>query len=757
MEVIMIIRKATVLGAGNMGTQIAALLVNAGVSVQLLDVMGDPQEPDKLSKEAYKKIIHPKKGLLYDLQRATAITCGNFTDDLKGYSDADIFIEAVAEELPIKQKLWRKVAKIAKKTAILATNTSGIPIDLIAKGLPLEAQQRFLGLHFFNPPQYMKLIEIIPQNNTSSEVIHHVEKFSIETLGKGVVHANDVSGFVANRIGMYTFIDIMKRSEQEGLSINEVDALTGKIIGRPKIGTYHLADLVGLDISYRVAKGMMNDTNEQGYFSLPERLVELIKKGNLGNKTKQGFYKKEGKTILMYDERTSDYVPCPPINIPFLSTLSQDLTTNLQLIFDAKDVIGQFVWKTIANILYYSAINVPKAANDFKEIDRAMIWGYNWKMGPFQIWDAIGFEKVKIRLEKSHGELPEWIKQRQNSFYGDSSSTSHAKCVEQYTKQSLWNHPQVSELTEVEKNLLLFVIRTPNNSLTTELSRDLSQAVATLENQDYRGMVITASGDNFGVGANLIEISELITKKSSNDKLSTNIDFLHQAVKDIKYANKPIVTAVRGRALGGSAELLLYSPFVVAAAESYIGLVEAGVGLIPSGGGLAELAERVYMKTLSRGDKIKALQNVLRMVSFAKVSRNASEAKEMGFLRETDKIIQNEELIVDAALKKADLEASYNFIPNVSKSYCVAGSNFYALAQAELETYRNGGFATSYDCVIGEKIAYVLSGGNVPMETEVDQQYLMSLEKEGFTSLSKQKSTLERVDYMLKHKKTLRN
>lgn len=753
----MTIKKATILGAGIMGSQIAALLVNAGLQVKILDIVIDETDPNKLSKAAYDRITNPKKSQLYMNELAANLSYGNFQDDLSESSDSDIFIEAVSEKLEIKHNLWEKVAKVAKAGAILTTNTSGIPIGEIAEVLEGENKSHFLGFHFFNPPRHMKLVEIIPHENTDPKVVELLTDFTIQTLGKGVVVANDVSGFVGNRIGVYTMVDAMNRAEEQGLSINEVDAITGQIIGRPKTATYRLGDFVGIDIAFHVAQGMKQNIEEEKYFHTPKMLQQLMDKGNLGNKSKQGFYKKDGKTIYMYDVVTEDYIEQKPVDFAIMEKLGRNLTKNLQVIFDAEDEIGKFIWDTLANVMYYSAINVPKATQDHKNIDRAMVWGYNWKLGPFQLWDAIGFEKVKERLRETHGELPEWIENRDTNFYGENDSISQVKGLEAYVSKPVWDHKGVSDLYEAENDLLVYVLRTPNNSITGELSKDILQAVKVLEEGPYRGMIVYAEGSNFSVGANLVQISQTIKDKTAEEFLPEMIGDLHNSVLALKHSTKPIVTAARGRALGGGAELLLYSPFVVAAAESYIGLVEMGVGVLPSGGGLAELAERVYLKGQERGEEIKQLGKVFRNVAFAKVSGHAYEAREMGLLKETDVIIQNEELILEAALKKADLEASYNYLPAAPKQFAVEGTNYRAIAQAELDTLVSGNFASDYDRVIGTEIATVLSGGKVPLGTLADQRYLMNLEKESFIKLCRNEKTLDRMVHMLDKKKPLRN
>lgn len=426
----MSINKVTVLGAGNMGSQIAALFVNAGLKVQLLDIVIDEGDPNKLSKGAYDRITHPKKGMLYDPQFASNLTYGNFNEDLVEANDSDLFVEAVSEVLEIKHDLFAKVSKIAKDTAILTSNTSGIPIKDVASVLPAEQQARFLGLHFFNPPRLMKLVEIIPHTGTIPEIIEQLSTFTKNVLGKGVVETNDVSGFVANRIGVYALMDVMDRAEKMGLSVSDVDALTGPVIGRPKTATYRLMDLVGVDIAHHVAQGMKADPAEADIYIVAPSADTLVEKGFLGNKTKQGYYKRYGKDMYEFDFATEEYVPAKKPALPFLEKLGRNLNANLKTIFESQeDEIGKFVWDSLANVIYYSAINVPKATGDYKNIDRAMVWGYNWKLGPFQLWDAIGFDAVKARLKETFGSLPQWIEERTTPFYEANETIIYRFCT----------------------------------------------------------------------------------------------------------------------------------------------------------------------------------------------------------------------------------------------------------------------------------------------------------------------------------------
>lgn len=751
----MIIRKATVLGAGVMGSQIAALLVNAGLKVELLDVVIDEEDPNKLSKAGYDRITNPRKTMLYDNNLKDNLSYGNYQENLKDASDSDLFIEAVKEDVEIKHEIWGQVAKVAKEDAILATNTSGIPINVIAKVFSDEDKERFVGLHFFNPPRYMKLVEVIPNAATSSEVIEQITEFTQNTLGKGVVHAKDVPAFVANRTGTHAMADIMYRGEKEGYSIAEIDALTGKAIGRP-MGTYALADLVGLDVAMFVVGGLMRDPEEQPFFNQSELIGKLYEKGVLGNKTKQGFYKKEGRKRLVINPETMEYTDVEKPELEILGKFGRDLEENMDIIFNAEDKEGKLLWETLSSTFYYAAHNVPKATDNYKDIDRAMVWGFNWKKGPFQLWDLMGYERVKERLVEEYGELPDWVADRDEPFYQEDEILEQIKPIEEFVSEDIWDRED-SKLSATINNQLLFKFKTPNNTITDGLSKDIIKAVDELEEKSYTSMVIYSPGANFSLGANLYMMKMAIEQEQVDNLVGQTISELHEAVNRIRYSSKPIVTATQGRALGGGAEILLASPHVVAAAESYIGLVEVGVGLVPSGGGLAELAERVLTLPGQRANKINIMSEIVQQVATAKVAMSAYEAQRYMYLRDTDTIIANGDKRVEVALEKADFLARTNYIPKPKVTFEALGEDFKALVEGQLESMRLGHFISDYDMEVGLAVAEVLAGGLVPKKTYINQAWVQNLEKQHFLRLSKNQKTYERISHMLQKNKPLRN
>ncbi|MDO5359686.1 MAG: 3-hydroxyacyl-CoA dehydrogenase/enoyl-CoA hydratase family protein, partial [Jeotgalicoccus sp.] len=598
----MTIRKATVLGGGVMGSQIAALLVNAGLKVKILDIAIDEKDPNKISRKSYEMITDKKRPQLFDLNFAPNLTYGNFEEDLQGEDDADIYIEAVKEELDIKHSVWKQVKAVAKDNALFATNTSGIPIEYIAKVFNEEERQRFFGMHFFNPPRIMKLVEIIPLKETTEESVKAAQEFAEGKLGKGVVVANDVPGFVANRIGTQTMNDIMHRAEEQGISISDTDALTGRAIGRPSTGTYGLSDLVGIDIAVTVTKGMQQVPGEDKFFKSTKTAEKLVESGALGRKTKQGFYKKEKNKILVFNPESNEYVEQSKPQYPVLAKFSKDLTANMDVIFNADDEAGLFMWETMRNNFYYSALNVPKAASDYKDIDRALVWGFNWKKGPFQLWDMMGFERVKNRIKEELGELPEWIENRTEGFYEDGESIERVASVSELIESEIWNRED-SNLSVVNADQLLLKLQSGNNIISDDFAKDLIEAVDLLESEDFSSMVLYADGRNFSVGANLFMMKKAHEMKKVDELVGPAIDTLHESFNRMKYSLKPIVTAVQGKALGGGCELVLHSPFVVAASETYIGMVETGVGLLPSGGGLAEMSDRILSTNHKHDDK----------------------------------------------------------------------------------------------------------------------------------------------------------
>lgn len=752
----MTIRKATVLGAGTMGSQIAALLVNAGLKVKLLDIVIDDNEPNKISKKAYDIITNPKRPQLFDLSFASNLSYGNFNDDLTGEDDADIYIEAVKEEVEIKHQIWNKVKDVAKEDAVFATNTSGIPIESIANVFDDSDKARFFGMHFFNPPRIMKLVEVIPNSKTAQTVIQRVQYFAEDVLGKGVIVANDVPGFVANRVGTQTMNDIMYRAESQGLSITEVDALTGRSIGRPKMGTYGLSDLVGLDIALAVTQGMQRIPEEQPFFHDNQLAQKLAQNGALGNKTKQGYYKKVNKQRLVFDPEQNDYVEPQPPQFEILGQFSKDLAKNLEVIFNAQDDAGVFLWETLRNNFYYSAINVPKAATSFKDIDRALVWGFNWKQGPFQLWDSMGFERVKSRMKEELGQLPEWIEQRNEPFYAQGETIERITPVDDYINETLWNRTD-SNLSVAHKDQLLLKLQSKNNVITNGFLADLLEAIDTLEQSDYSSMVIYAGGANFSVGANLFQMKQAHEEGRVVEEVGVAVEQLHYVFARLKYAVKPIVTAVQGKALGGGCELVLHSPIVVAASESYIGLVETGVGLLPAGGGLAELSDRILRTNHKMDDKQKSITDILMQIGFAKVSTNAYEAVKYHYLRTTDTIILNTEKRVEVALNRARYESQTNYMPTPQARYIALGKDFKALAEGQLDAQRIGHFISDYDYEITLKVAEVLGGGDIPRNTYINQRYLQKLEKERFLELLQNKKTYDRITHILETGKPLRN
>ncbi|PCF76435.1 3-hydroxyacyl-CoA dehydrogenase/enoyl-CoA hydratase family protein [Staphylococcus delphini] len=753
----MTIRKVTVLGAGTMGAQLAAVLVNAGLKVKLLDIVIDDNDPNKISKAAYEKITHPKKPLLFDLALAPHLTYSNFQDDLAD-DDADLYLEAVKEDLEVKHQLWQQVAKTAKPEALFATNTSGIPIEAIAKVFSPEDKKRFFGLHFFNPPRIMKLVELIPNAETDPTIIDNVQTFTQEVLGKGVIVVNDVPGFVANRIGTQTMNDVMYRAEQQGFSITEVDALTGKIIGRPKTGTYALSDLVGLDIAVSVIHGLQQVPEEAPYFHDIQVVNTLYEAGALGRKTKQGFYKKDRKhkQRLVYDVEQQDYVPVIQPELPILASFNKDLAHNLDVIFNATDKAGQFLWETLRNNFYYAALNVPKATDDFRDIDRALVWGFNWKLGPFQLWDLMGFDRVKMRIEAELGVLPDWIQQLDEGFYSECDTIEYVTPIEHQLDKILWQRRD-SQLAIVNDKQLLLKLRSQNNVITDAFNDDLVEAIDLLENEPYSSMVIYADGPHFSVGANLYEMKKAHETGQVDELIAPAIDQLHASFNRLKYSEKPVVTAIQGRVLGGGCELVLHSPFVVASSETYIGLVEAGVGLLPSGGGLAEMSDRILQTSHMMNDKQASMTEVLMTIGLAKVSTNAFEARRYGFLRPTDTIIFNQERRVQIALQRAQFEADAHYMPTPKRQYIALGQDFLALAQGQPDAQRLGHYISDHDYNIALRIATVLSGGDLPRNTYINQRYIQKLEKVHFLELIKTEKTYERIAYMLKHGKPLRN
>lgn len=776
------IRKAAVIGSGVMGSAIAAHLANIGIPVLLLDRV--PQKDAKTKEErnalvlnALKKLPTIKPAPLTHTDSLSLISPGNIDDDMEKIKEADWIIEAVVENLQVKNEVFAKIDQYRRKGSIVSSNTSGISVEQMIKNRSEDFQAHFLGTHFFNPPRYLKLLEIIPTTKTNPNVLQFMKQFGENVLGKGVVVAKDTPNFIANRIGTYGLLITVREMLKAGLSIGEVDSITGTLIGRPKSATFRTLDLVGLDTFLHVAENVYSQVEgeEKEIFAVPEFMKEMQRKGLLGSKIGKGFYWKKGKDIYELNPATFDYEPQKKLRSPSLEMAKQIKGTKerIRTLLYSNDKVGLFLWNIFAPVLLLSAELLGEIADDLVSIDRALKWGFNWRIGPFEIWDAIGLEKSLKKMEEEGRIVPQWVKEMVangfTSFYQDDKHYHYGEY------KTIEKHPKVVDLTELRKkgrvikknsgarlldlgdDVLLLEFTSPNNTIGLDVIQMLNIAIDEVETK-YKGLVIGNQGKNFCVGANLA----MILMAAQDDDLF-EIDFVVRKFQEVlmrmKYCKKPVVVAPFQMTLGGGAEIALSASKIQASMETYIGLVETGVGVIPGGGGNKELYLKV-LRNMPQGidvDLQQVANKVFETIALAKVSTSAEEAKDYYFLDDRDAITANpDHLIYDA--KQAVLTL-YNsgYQPPKREPIPVVGETGYATLLLQAEMMRLSGYISDHDMKIAKELAYVIAGGNVPYGTKVDEQYLLNLEREAFLSLVMEAKTQQRMQYMLMNGKPLRN
>ncbi|MBM7648591.1 3-hydroxyacyl-CoA dehydrogenase [Bacillus ectoiniformans] len=790
------IQKAAVLGSGVMGSGIAAHLANIGIPSILLDIvpreltkeeeakgltLEDAAVRNRFSAGALQKLLKQKPAPLASKKNLGLITAGNLEDDLDQLSDVDWIIEVVVENLDVKKQVFEKVEKYRKPGSVVSSNTSGISIEAMAEGRSEDFRKHFLGTHFFNPPRYLKLLEIIPTKDTDQEVLEYMKAFGENTLGKGVVLAKDTPNFIANRIGTYGLLKTVQEMLKAGLSAGEVDSLTGPLIGRPKSATFRTLDVVGLDTFIHVANNLYEQVEgeEKDVFDIPEFMKKMRENGWLGAKSGQGFFKKEGKTILELNPETMEYGERKKLKAASVEMAKQQKGTSAKLkaLVYAEDQAGQFLWKIISPVLTYSAELSGEIADDIVAIDQAMKWGFGWSHGPFEIWDAIGVEKSVQKMEAEGMTVPAWVKDMvangktsfyqanesglafyQNGDYQDIQKNPKEMDLKKLKKQGkLIKQNSGASLIDIGDGVALLEFHSPNNAIGMDIVQMINFAVDEVE-KNYKGLVIGNQGKNFCVGANLAMI--LMEAQDDNIwEIEMVVKGFQQAMMKIKYSAKPVVAAPFAMTLGGGAEVCLPAAHIQASSETYMGLVEVGVGLIPGGGGNKEL----YIKHLNQMPNGMAydLQNVANKVfetiAMAKVSTSGEEARDNNFLNKADGISVNQDhLLYDA--KQAALHLYENgYTAPIRKKIPVVGETGYATLLLGAQTMMKSGFISEHDYTIAKKLAYVIAGGKLPFGTKVDEEYLLDLEREAFLSLVAEPKTQQRMQHMLVKGKPLRN
>lgn len=766
------IRRVAVLGAGTMGSRIAAHLANAQIPSVLLDVSA------AAARSGLEAALKGRPAAFFIPEAADLIETGSFDDDLAKVSGCDWIIEAVTENLAVKRALYERVIPHRATAAIVSTNTSGIPLAQISEGCPAEFREHFLGTHFFNPPRYLHLVEIIPGADTRPEVVSFIAEFCDRHLGKGVVPCKDTPNFIANRIGAFFGATVQRLTVEHDLTIEEVDALTGPLIGLPKSATYRLLDIVGLDVWEHVTNNLYEAAQADPFreqFRIAPFVAEMIHRGWIGDKRGQGFYRRVGKDreIHALDRKTFEYHPAEKPRFASLENVRkiEPLAARLKALVALDDKAGHFVWQLLSEHLRYAAQMVPEISDRIVEVDRAMRWGYANELGPFEMWDALGFEATARRIALEGRELPERVLRMLGangsmSFYraADAWRSPRAEYFDLVASQykQLEERPGITVLSDLKRargvvksdpgaslidlgdGVLCCEFHSKANAMGEDILQMVRAGLAELET-NFNAMVIGNQGENFSAGANLMMVL-LAAQEQEWEELDAAIRAFQQMNMSLKYAPKPVVAAPFGLALGGGCELPLHCRRIQASAELYMGLVEVGVGLIPAGGGCKEMLLRSH-----------DLKKVFEQIGFAKVSGSAVEARHFRYLRDGDGISMNPERLIDDA-KQLALSLVPGYAPGAPRhDITVSGDEGYALLKMGVWIAHQGGYISDYDAVIGEKLAYVLSGGRLTGTPKVSEQYILDLEREAFLSLCGCVQTQQRIQHMLKTGKPLRN
>ena len=782
------VRRAAVLGAGVMGAQIAAHLTAAGIPVDLYDLPSDEGKRSRIADEARKKLAKQKPAPLANKDMAQFITPRNFEGDLEQLAHCDFIIEAIVERMDIKQDLYEKIGPHIGAEALFVTNTSGLSITELAGVVPEALKSRFCGVHFFNPPRYMHLVELIPHAGTEERILDLLEDFLTRTLGKGVVRARDTANFIANRVGVFTMWSTMHHAERLGLAFDTVDALTGPAIGRPKSATFRLADVVGLDTMANVIRTMdakLGDDPWHKLFKAPDWLARLIEAGALGQKAGAGVFRKDGKEIKVFDPESGDY---RSTDYSVRDEVKQILAIKnpaekLAALAKCEYPETEFLWAIHRDLFHYCAYHLEEIAESAREIDLAMRWGYGWNAGPFEQWQAAGWKQVAelidadIRNDKTGVEagLPKWVGGIEGAHGpGGSWSPTAAEYSprpdlpvyqRQYQPVRLLgeahhdgqtvHESDAIRLWTLHDDVLIASLKTKMGVIDNGVVDGLNAALDRAES-DFAGLVIWQPQGPFSAGANLKAAGEAI-QKGDFDSLRALIEGFQGVNLRMRYSTIPSVAAVRGLALGGGLELAMHASRRVAHLESYMGLVEAGVGLLPAGGGLATLALQINQDTAA-GDTWPLLEKRYKQVAMGQVAGSAMEAKEMGYLRPEDLIVMHEHELLHAAHHQVRALAAAGYRPeHAGRTFPAAGDVGIATLKMLLINMLEGHFISEHDFEIGERIATVISGGAIDRGTPVNEDWLHHLEREHFLELCAMEKTQERIAHMLKTGKPLRN
>ncbi|MCB9202873.1 MAG: 3-hydroxyacyl-CoA dehydrogenase/enoyl-CoA hydratase family protein [Flavobacteriales bacterium] len=798
-----VIKHVTVLGSGIMGSGIACHFANIGVPVLLLDIV--PRELNELEKKNkltledktvrnrivysnLQKAIKSSPSPIYHSSFVNRIAVGNFDDDLEKIKNSDWIIEVVVERLDIKKSVFEKVEKYRKEGTLVSSNTSGIPIHLMTEGRSEDFKKHFAGTHFFNPVRYLPLLEIIPTKDTSKEVVDFYMHYGDLFLGKTTVLCKDTPAFIANRVGVYSIMNLFHNVKELGLSIEEIDKLTGPVIGRPKSATFRTSDVVGLDTLVHVANGLKNscpNDEKNNEFLIPDFVSKLMENNWLGSKTNQGFYKKikneDGTSeIHSLDLNTFEYNPIKKVSFATLENTKsiENLSKRYEVLINGKDKAGEFYRKIFGSLFAYVSHRIPEISDELYRIDDALKAGFGWEHGPFQIWDYIGVEKGVELAEKENSPVAEWIKEMvsvgNNSFYKvnlkgkreyyDVASQSYKLIPNQDNfivldaireQKTVWSNSDVSVL-DLGDGILNLEFHSKMNSIGNNVIIGINKAIDLAE-KEYLGLVISNQGKNFSVGANLMMIFTLAVEQEYDD-LYIAIKQFQDTLMRIRYSSIPVIACPHAMTFGGGCEVTLHADKVVATPETYIGLVEFGVGVIPGGGGTKELTKRVAQSFVKGDVEINRLREAYLTIAMAKVSTSAYEAYDTGiFEKGKDIVVVNRNRQIAEAKKQALLLAEAGYSKPISEKFKVLGKNAMGMFYVGSDQMVAGNYISEHDRLIANKLAHVMTGGNLSEPTMVSEQYLLDLERETFVSLCGERKTLERIQYMLTKGKALRN
>jgi 3-hydroxyacyl-CoA dehydrogenase len=796
----LLLRKAAVLGAGTMGSRIAAHLANAGVSVLLLDLPGAEGARNSVADKAVDTLKKSKPAAFYTPAAAARIRTGNFEDDLAQLAECDWVIEAVTEDLGIKQQLLARVAPHLQPHAFLTTNTSGIPVGSIASVLPEELRRRWFGTHFFNPPRYMRLVEVIPGPDTDPAAMASLSAFLDQNLGKEVVRARDTPNFIANRIGTFFILETLRVMEEEALTVEEVDALTGTAIGLPRTGTFRLADMVGLDILSHVARNFAKAKQDAGgQAALPPFLETMLERKWLGDKTGGGFYKKErgadGKDArLVLDLKTLEYQPSSKPKLPALDMAKSvdSLPERLRMLLTAdqkKDKAARFHWKLLTRLWNYSADCLPEIADSAASIDAAMRAGYNWQLGPFEMWDAVGVAGTVTRMQAAGERVSPVVETMLSSgaasWYGDNGASSYDPATKRYQPVArpagiariagfrasngvVRGNPGAS-LIDLGDGVACIELHSKKSAIGDDIIRLITKTLEPTSDavHDFRAFVISSDGDNFSVGANLMQLL-LAAQEGEWEDVDLTIRAFQRMTQSIKFCPRPVVVAPYALCLGGGTEISLHGVRRQAHAELYMGLVETGVGLIPGGGGTKEFALKATDEAVRAfGDAtrvaistelVDTMKQAFETIALAKVSTSAAEAKSLNLLTADDGITVNRERLLLDAKAAAEALADAGYLPPALRMEIpAAGESVLATLKLGAYMMQQSGYASDHDVKVAGHVAHILCGGRVAPGTRVTEQYYLDLEREAFLSLCGERKTQERIAYTLNSGKPLRN